>query len=107
MRARLDALDDEMSVALPTSSVFGGIGIMLARFERESFLTSVPLLLLMTALGMAVFYFPVHDRLLSHPESGERRGAVQEPGDRHVAASEAVYGGGRDSDGARRGDRRR
>ena len=57
MRSRLDALDDEMSVALPTSSVFGGIGIMLARFERESFLTSVPLLLLMTVLGIAVFYF--------------------------------------------------
>ena len=57
MRSRLDLLDDEMSVALPTSSVFGGIGIMLARFERQSFLTSVPLLLLMVVLGIAVLYF--------------------------------------------------
>ena len=57
MRARLDRLDDEMSVALPASSVFSGIGIMLARFERQSFLTSVPLLLLMAVLGIAVLYF--------------------------------------------------
>ncbi len=57
MRSRLDALNDDMSVALPTSSVYSGIGIMLARFERQSFLTSVPLLLLMAVLGIAVLYF--------------------------------------------------
>ena len=57
MRSRLDALNDDISAALPTSFVFSGIGVMLARFERQSFLTSVPLLLLMTVLGMAVLYF--------------------------------------------------
>ena len=57
MRTRLDRLDDEMSAALPTSFVYSGIGVMLARFERESFLTSVPLLLLMAVLGIAVLYF--------------------------------------------------
>ena len=57
MRSRLDALNDGMSVALPTSNVYSGIGVMLARFERQSFLTSVPLLLLMAVLGIAVLYF--------------------------------------------------
>ncbi len=57
MRSRLDALNEDMSLALPTSSVYGGIGIMLARFGRQSFLTSIPLLLLMAVLGISVLYF--------------------------------------------------
>ncbi len=57
MRSRLDALNDDMSLALPASFVYSGIGVMLARFEKQSFLTSAPLLLLMTVLGIAVLYF--------------------------------------------------
>ena len=57
MRARMDALSEDLSLALPTSSVYSGIGIMLARFGRQSFLTSIPLLLLMAVLGIAVLYF--------------------------------------------------
>ena len=57
MRSRLDALNDDMSSALPSSFVYSGIGVMLARFERQTFLTSVPLLLLMAVLGIAVLYF--------------------------------------------------
>ena len=57
MRSRLDALNDDMSLVLPSSFVYSGIGVMLARFDKQSFLTSVPLLLLMTVLGIAVLYF--------------------------------------------------
>ena len=57
MRSRLDSLNDDMSSVLPSSFVYSGIGVMLARFERQSFLNSVPLLLLMTVLGIAILYF--------------------------------------------------
>ena len=57
MRSRMDGLDEDMSILLPESFVANGIEIMLARFGRETFLTSVPLLLLMAVLGVSVLYF--------------------------------------------------
>ena len=57
MRARTDQLGEELSILLPGSFAFSGIDIMLARFGRQSFLSSVPLLLMLTVLGVAVLYF--------------------------------------------------
>ena len=57
MRARMDLLDEELSILLPGSISFSGIDIMLVRFGRQSFLSSVPLLMLLAVLGVAVLYF--------------------------------------------------
>jgi len=57
MRARMELLDEELSILLPGSIAFSGIDIMLARFGRQSFLSSIPLLLMLTVLGVAVLYF--------------------------------------------------
>ena len=57
MRSRMDLLGEELSILLPGSFAFSGIDIMLARFGRQSFLSSVPLLLMLTVLGVAVLYF--------------------------------------------------
>ena len=57
MRSRMELLRQEISLSLPDAFVFSGIDVMLIRFGRQSFLTSVPLLLLLTVLGVAVLYF--------------------------------------------------
>ena len=57
MRRRMELLSEELSILLPGSFAFSGINIMLARFGRQSFLSSVPLLLMLTVLGVAVLYF--------------------------------------------------
>ena len=57
MRGRMDLLREELSILLPGSTSFSGIQIMLVRFGRKSFLSSVPLLLLLAVLGVAVLYF--------------------------------------------------
>ncbi len=57
MQSSMDTLQDDMNIALPDSFSFSGIEIMLARFGRQSFLNSVPLLLLLAVLGVAVLYF--------------------------------------------------
>ena len=57
MRERMELLDEEMSILLPGSTAFSGIDIMLVRFGRRSFLSSVPLLMLLAVLGVAVLYF--------------------------------------------------
>ena len=57
MRAAMDGLRRDLSAAMPDAFVFSGIDVMLARFGRQSFLSSVPLLLLMAATAMAALYF--------------------------------------------------
>ncbi len=57
MRSRMDLLDEELSILLPGSISFSGIDIMLVRFGRRTFLSSVPLLMLLAVLGVAVLYF--------------------------------------------------
>ena len=57
MQHRMDSLREEFALTLPDSLSFSGIDIMLARFGRDSFLNSVPLLLLLAVLGVAVLYF--------------------------------------------------
>lgn len=57
MRRRMDALAEELALSLPGSSMRSGINILLRDFERSSFLASVPLLLLMTVMGITVLYF--------------------------------------------------
>ena len=57
MRERMELLKEELSLLLPGSTAFSGIDIMLVRFGRRSFLSSVPLLLLLAVLGVAVLYF--------------------------------------------------
>ena len=57
MRERMAGLHDALSVTMPGVSVFSGIDVMLVRFGRSSFLSSVPLLLMLTALAIAALYF--------------------------------------------------
>ena len=57
MRAAMDGLRYDLSNSLPDAFAFSGIDVMLARFGRQSFLSSVPLLLLMAVVGVAALYF--------------------------------------------------
>jgi putative ABC transport system permease protein len=57
MRRRMDGLSEELDLSLPGSTLFSGIIALLLEFERSSFLASVPLLLLMTVMGVTVLYF--------------------------------------------------
>ena len=57
MRRRMDGLAEELALSLPGSNMRSGINILLTDFERSSFLASVPLLLLMTVMGVTVLYF--------------------------------------------------
>ncbi|HBD82606.1 MAG TPA: hypothetical protein DC056_01185, partial [Dehalococcoidia bacterium] len=57
MRWRMDGLTEELTLSLPGSFVRSGITVLLVEFERSSFLASVPLLLLMTVMGVTVVYF--------------------------------------------------
>ena len=57
MRARMLLLREELSLLMPGAWIVCGIDIMLVRFGRRSFLSSVPLLVMLTVLGVAVLYF--------------------------------------------------
>ncbi|MDP6452275.1 MAG: FtsX-like permease family protein [SAR202 cluster bacterium] len=57
MRQRMDDLAEEIALSLPGSFMHSGVNILLLEFERQSFLASVPLLLLMTVMGVTVLYF--------------------------------------------------
>ena len=57
MRDRMESLRREMSVSIPDSTTRSGIDIMLVQLARQSFLNSVPLLLLLAMLGVTVLYF--------------------------------------------------
>ena len=56
-RSRLDRLESEVASNLPGSAVLTGIRRMTSEFERRSFFTGVPLLLLMAIMVMTVFYY--------------------------------------------------
>jgi hypothetical protein len=57
MRSRMDSLKEELSLSIPGSTVRSGINILLVGFERQSFLSSVPLLVLIAVLGVTSIYF--------------------------------------------------
>ena len=57
LRARLDNLEGGMAVQMQGSAVFTGITSLLDRFERRSFFTSIPLLLLLTITVITVLYY--------------------------------------------------
>ncbi len=56
-RARLWAMEKEVSDAMQGAAVFTGIDSMLNKFERRSFFTSVPLLLLLVVMTITVLYY--------------------------------------------------
>ncbi|MCH7786780.1 MAG: hypothetical protein IIC22_04625, partial [Chloroflexi bacterium] len=56
-RERISSLNTEISLAMPGSAVFTGIDTLLNEFERRSFFSSVPLLLLLTIMVLTVLYF--------------------------------------------------
>ena len=57
MRHRMESLRRDLGVSIPDSTTRSGIDIMLVQLGRRSFLNSVPLLLLLAMLGVAVLYF--------------------------------------------------
>ena len=57
LRERLDNLESGMAVRMQGSAVFTGITSLLDRFERRSFFTSIPLLLLLTIMVITVLYY--------------------------------------------------
>ena len=57
LRGRLDNLENGMAVQMQGSAVFTGITSLLDRFERRSFFTSIPLLLLLTIMVITVLYY--------------------------------------------------
>lgn len=57
MRERMDALQEELAISMPGSILRSGVNILLRDFERRSFLSSVPLLLLLAVMGVTVVYF--------------------------------------------------
>ncbi len=56
-RARLAAMEFEVSSAMQGSAVLTGIERLLDRFERRSFFTSVPLLVLLVVTAVTVLYY--------------------------------------------------
>ena len=54
---RLDNLESGMAIRMQGSAVFTGITALLDRFERRSFFTSIPLLLLLTIMVITVLYY--------------------------------------------------
>ena len=103
MRERMDALQEELAISMPGSILRSGVNILLRDFERRSFLSSVPLLLLLAVMGVTVVYFSVHDRLVPGAQAGERRRPVPEQGQRSATATEALF----DRRGPGHGSRRR
>ena len=57
LRARIDNLENGMAAQMQGSAVFTGISALLDRFERRSFFTSIPLLLLLTIMVITVLYY--------------------------------------------------
>ncbi len=57
LRQRLDNLEGGMAIRMQGSAVFTGINALLDRFERRSFFTSIPLLLLLTIMVITVLYY--------------------------------------------------
>ena len=56
-RARLAGMESDVSVAMQGSAVFTGIDTMLNRFERRSFFTGIPMLLLLVVMTITVLYY--------------------------------------------------
>ncbi len=57
LRMRLDNLESGLAIRMQGSALFTGIIALLDRFERRSFFTSIPLLLLMTIMVITVLYY--------------------------------------------------
>lgn len=57
LRRRLGDMESGMAVRMQGSAVFTGITALLDRFERRSFFTGIPLLLLLTIMVIAVLYY--------------------------------------------------
>lgn len=57
LRRRLDNMENGMAVRMQGSAVFTGIKALLQQFERRSFFTSIPLLLLLTVMVITVLYY--------------------------------------------------
>ena len=94
----MDLLDEELSILLPGSISFSGIDIMLVRFGRRTFLSSVPLLMLLAVLGVAVLYFLFMIVSYLVPRRESDVALFRSRGHRHMASAEAVLGRGRDTD---------
>ena len=56
-RERLANMENEVSNAMQGSAVFTGIEAMLNRFERRSFFTGIPMLLLLVVMTITVLYY--------------------------------------------------
>ena len=57
LRQSIDNLENGMAIQMQGSAVFTGISALLDRFERRSFFTSIPLLLLLTIMVITVLYY--------------------------------------------------
>lgn len=57
LRQRLDNMENGLAAQMQGSAVFTGIQALLMRFERRSFFTSIPLLLLLTIMVITVLYY--------------------------------------------------
>ncbi|MXY22299.1 MAG: FtsX-like permease family protein [Dehalococcoidia bacterium] len=57
VRARLADMESEVSNVMQGSAVFTGIETMLRRFERRSFFTGIPMLLLLVVMTITVLYY--------------------------------------------------
>ena len=56
-RRRMAGLESDISNAMPGSAAFSGVERLLDNFERRSFFTSVPLLLLLAVTAITVLYY--------------------------------------------------
>ena len=56
-RSRLAGMESDVSNAMQGSAVFTGIEAMLNRFERRSFFTGIPMLLLLVVMTITVLYY--------------------------------------------------
>ncbi len=56
-RARMDGLENDLIAAMRGATVFTGIDSLLDDFERRSFFSTVPLLLLLTIMVITVLYY--------------------------------------------------
>ena len=56
-RSRLQGMEDQLSRSVRGSAVFSGIKKLTSDFERHSFFSSVPLLLMLSMMVMTVLYF--------------------------------------------------
>ena len=72
MRDRMQSLRRAIGVSIPDTTIRSGIDIMVIQLGRRSFLNSVPLLLLLAMMGVAVLYFlfMIVSYLVPNRESG-------------------------------------